>query len=251
MSINKKENKIISHSIPVLTRALIECTPNEYCVVAAVQAIHWVLDADEEGGIEMLCRALPKMSRSTIERALSSLKKSGHLFMKRSFGKKSSFAIHFEELSFRELRHQLRQVEVNDTSSWRNTSRQVDGNIINTDSKRQTLDIDSSDTHTLAVSPRKLGVRELIAVFCSSRKLILKDSAKITGRDSGAAKLLLNNNPDLTKEEVLGHCEVFFRVRDKYTEGSKWSLAYFCNHFNLWENKVSGVTLLEEERPLA
>lgn len=250
MSTNKKENKIISPSIPVLNSVFFQCDPNEFCVVAAVQAIHWVLDADEEGGVEMLCRALPKMPKRTIERAVASLKKKGLLSMKRGFRTASRFSIHFEDMSFKAFRDTIRQSGGIQSANMAEMDRQVGGDIINTDSKRQTLDIDSVDTHNSATSS-KLGVRELIAIFCSSRKLILSDSAKVTGRDSGAAKLLLNNNPDLTKEEILAHCEVFFRVRDKYTEGSKWSLAYFCNYFNLWENKISGVMLLEEGRPLA
>lgn len=239
-----KENKIVSPSIPVLNAALILCDPNEYCVVAAVQAIHWVLDPDEEGGVEMLCRALPNMPKRTIERAVASLKKKGLLSMKRGFRKASRFSLHFEDMAFKDLRALIRQDGVIQTAKLAEMDRHIGGDISNTDSTRETLDIDSV-TPTLANSPKKLGVRELIAVFCDSRKLILSTSSKITGRDSGAAKLLLNNNPDLTKEEVLAHCEVFFRVKDKYTEGSKWSLAYFCNYFNLWEGKGDTMQLLE------
>ena len=145
-------NKIVDPSIPVNCRAFQECDEAEFVVVAAIQAIHWTLDPDHEAGLDMICRALPKVSKRTIERAVARLKKKALIGTDRRFGHASRFGLNFESLSFADLRAALlnrqvggigdaplnRQVGGIESAKLAELVRQVGGVINSTDSKEKT-----------------------------------------------------------------------------------------------------------------
>lgn len=142
-------NKIVIPSVPVNCRAFVECDEIEFTILAAVQACHWVKDPEVPIGAEGIHRLLPRVPLRTIERGLASLKKRGILEGIKGFGKPSKFAIYLEDLPFQALRDLLQNRQVggngeplqfrldggNDPANMAETSRQVGGNTINTDSK--------------------------------------------------------------------------------------------------------------------
>lgn len=136
-----RENRITSPSTPVNNRAFIECDSTEFMVVAAVQAIHWATDEDEEAGIDAICQLMPRVGRRSIERAVASLKKRKTLFSERSFGRPSRFGLSFEDLTGKAMRALLqnRQLGVIETAKVAEIDRQLGGVIKTTDSKEQTV----------------------------------------------------------------------------------------------------------------
>jgi hypothetical protein len=225
----KRENKITSPSVPVNMRAFWACDPNEFMVVAAIQAIHWVKDADEEAGLDMLCLALPKMPRRTIQRALASLKASGLVIMERGYGRPSTFGLAFEDLSFRDFRATLhpRHVGANDDAKLAQTSRQVGADIISTDSKRQT----EEKTTANAGAPSKL-----IKVFCEEHTNLKSSTYRVSGKDAGQAKLV----QDYDEAWFRPAARAYLSSKDAFVAEAGFTLSLMLAQLNKWASKGSG-----------